>query len=54
MKIKVFHACWEKRLEKKVNTFLAESGNKILQMQYAASFNGISVMVVYEEAENPQ
>ena len=49
MKIKVFHAMSEKRLEKKVNPFLAESGIKILQMQFSSSFNGISVMVVYEE-----
>ena len=49
MKIKVFHAMSEKRLEKKVNTFLAESGIKVLQMQFSSSFNGISVMIVYEE-----
>ena len=51
MKIKVFHAMSEKGLEKKVNPFLAESGIKVLQIQYAASFNGISVMIVYEDAE---
>ena len=49
MKIKVFHAMSEKGLEKKANLFLAKSGIKVLQMQYASSFNGISVMIVYEE-----
>jgi len=45
----VFSAITEKGIEKKVNEFLAADGIKVLQIEYAASSGGLSVMIVYEE-----
>jgi len=52
MKIKIFQAGSEKKLEKNVNDFIAQDSVKVLELQYSSSFGGLSVMIVYEEREN--
>ena len=49
MKIKVFQSASEKKLENKVNDFIAQDGVEVLELQFSSSFNGVSVMIVYKD-----
>ena len=48
MKVKMFDASSSKRLEKKVNDFLAQPEIKVAKVDLSAAFGSVIAMVAYE------
>lgn len=48
MKIKIFQAMNEERLEKDVNEFIENSQIKVIELQFSATVFYFSVMISYE------
>ena len=49
MKVKIFSALSANGLDKKVNDFIEREEVTVLKIHFSTSFNGLSVLIEYEE-----
>ena len=54
MRVKTLWSMDNKKLDRKVNSFLSQTGIDVIDLRYDISMFSFSVMIMYEETEVPE